>query len=603
MSSGKRLLGFLKGNRLLYFGAIFSIAIATFIATLEPLVVKVTIDSIIGDKPLPSSPYLKNIINKIGGKSLLINNLWICSLALILLTAIRGVFLFLRGKLSAKASENIAKNIKESLYDHIQYLPYEYHVKSERGELIQRCTSDVETVRKFLSTQFVEIGRAIFILIFSIRAMISLNIKMTLISIGTVPLIFIFSFLFFSKIKDLFKEVDEAEAKMTTILQENLSGVRVVRAFGREKYEIEKYDKENENYTKLGLKLYYLLANYWSISDFLCMFQILGVLIAGVYYAAKGHISLGTLVVFMNYEGMLLWPVRQLGRILSDMGKMTVSINRIGEILDEKREEESNYEKKPEIKGNIEFKDVYFEYEKDTPILKDVSFKVRKGERIAIIGHTGSGKSSITYILTRLYDYQKGSIKIDGVELKEINRKWIRKNIGLVLQEPFLYSRTIKENIKIGRKEAAEEEIVKAAMQASIHKVIVEDFEGGYDTVVGENGVTLSGGQRQRVAIARTLINKTPILIFDDSLSAVDTETDKKIREALKNRSKGVTTLIISHRISTIKDADKIIVLDKGNIVQMGKHEELVKEEGVYKRIWEIQKNIHKEDINSEKVG
>ncbi|WP_027623563.1 ABC transporter ATP-binding protein [Clostridium lundense] len=602
MSSGKRLLEFLKGNKLLYFGAIFSIAIATFIATLEPLVVKITIDSIIGDKPLPSSPYLKNIINKIGGKSLLVNNLWVCSLALVSLTAIRGIFLFLRGKLSAKASENIAKNIRENLYNHIQYLPYEYHVKSERGELIQRCTSDVDTIRKFLSTQFVEIGRAIFILIFSVRAMISLNIKMTLISIGTVPLIFVFSFLFFSKISNLFKEVDEAEAKMTTILQENLSGVRVVRAFGREKYEIEKYNKENENYTKLGLKLYYLLANYWSISDFLCMLQILGVLIAGVYYAAKGNISLGTLVVFMNYEGMLLWPVRQLGRILSDMGKMTVSINRIGEILDEKIEEEFNYEKKTEIKGNIEFKDVYFEYEKDIPVLKDVSFKVRKGERIAIIGHTGSGKSSITYILTRLYDYQKGSIKIDGVELKEINKKWIRKNIGLVLQEPFLYSRTIKENIKIGRKEAQEEEIVKAASQASIHKVIV-DFEKGYDTLVGENGVTLSGGQRQRVAIARTLINKTPILIFDDSLSAVDTETDKKIREALKDRSKGVTTFIISHRISTIKDADKIIVLDKGKIVQMGKHEELIKDDGLYKRIWEIQKNTDKEDINSEKVG
>lgn len=602
MKTSKRLWEFLQGNKLIYLGAIFSIAVATFISTLEPLVIKTTIDSIIGDKSLQTSQFFKDIIYKIGGKSTLVQNLWLCSLVLISLTAVRGIFLFLRGKLSAKASENIAKNMRERLYDHIQHLPYEYHVKSERGELIQRCTSDVDTVRKFLSTQFVEIGKAIFILIFSIRAMLSLNIKMTIISIATVPLIFAFSFIFFSKIKDLFKEVDEAEAQMTTVLQENLSGVRVVRAFGREKYEIEKYNKKNENYTKLGLKLYSLLSSYWSISDFLCMIQIVGVLIAGVYYTAIGNITLGTLVVFMNYEGMLLWPVRQLGRILSDMGKMTVSLNRIGEILDEEREKESMDEKKPEIMGNIEFKDVYFEYEKNNPVLKGISLKVKKGERIAIMGQTGSGKSSLTYILTRLYDYQKGSIKIDGVELKEINKKWIRKNIGLVLQEPFLYSKTIKENIKIGRKEAEEEDIIKAASEAFIHGVIV-DFENGYDTVVGEKGVTLSGGQRQRVAIARTLINKTPILIFDDSLSAVDTETDKKIREALKKRSKGVTTFIISHRISTIKDADKIIVLDEGKIVQVGKHEELIKQEGLYKRVWDIQKNIGEEDIKGEKVS
>jgi ATP-binding cassette subfamily B protein len=602
MKSSKRLWEFLHGNKLLYLGAIFSIAMATFISTLVPMVIKVAIDSIIGDKPLKTSQFINSIINKVGGRSLLAENLWICSIVLVLLTVIRGIFLFLRGKLSATASENITKNIRERLYNHIQYLPYEYHVKSEKGELIQRCTSDVDTIRKFLSTQFVEIGRAIFIVIFSIIAMLSLSIRMTLISTATIPFIFAFSFIFFSKIKNLFKEVDEAEAKMITVLQENLSGVRTVRAFGREKYEIEKYNKKNENYTKLCLKLYSLLSNYWSISDFLCMFQIGLVLIFGVYLTAKGDITLGTLVVFINYEGMLLWPVRQLGRILSDMGKMTVSINRIGEILDEEEEKEFPYEKKPEIKGNIEFKNVYFEYEKNNPVLQDISFEVNKGEKVAIMGQTGSGKSSLTYLLTRLYDYENGSIKIDGVELKDINKKWIRKNIGLVLQEPFLFSKTIKENIKIARKEAQDEEIIKAASEASIHNVIL-DFDKGYDTVVGENGVTLSGGQRQRVAIARTLINKTPILIFDDSLSAVDTETDKNIRKALKSRSKGVTTFIISHRISTIKDADKIIVLDKGKIVQMGKHEELIMEEGLYKRIWEIQKNISEEDAKDEKVS
>ncbi|KAJ51855.1 ATP-binding cassette subfamily B protein [Clostridium tetanomorphum] len=595
MKAKKRLLEFLNGNKLLYLGAIFCIAIATFIGIIEPLVIKTTIDSVIGDKPIETSLFVEKLINRIGGRSVLVQNLWICSIALITLASIRGIFLFLKGALSAKASENIAKNIRERLYNHIQHLPYEYHIKNEKGELIQRCTSDIDTIRKFLSTQFVEMGRAIFILIFSISAMIALDKKMTVVAIGTVPFIFTFSFIFFSKIKNLFKQVDEAEAKMTTVLQENISGVRVVRAFGREKYEIEKYDKENENYTKLAYKLYVLLSNYWSISDFLCMIQIGAVLIFGIYFTVKRNITLGTLVVFMNYEGMLLWPVRQLGRILSDMGKMVVSINRIGEILDEKTETELCNEKMPQISGNIEFKEVYFYYEKNNPILKGISFNIKKGEKIAIIGSTGSGKSSLTYLLTRLYDYQQGSIKIDGIELRDINKKWIRKNIGLVLQEPFLFSRTIKENIKIANKEANEDKIIKAASEAAIHKVILE-FEKGYDTLVGENGVTLSGGQRQRVAIARTLISNSPILIFDDSLSAVDTKTDKKIRKALKNRSKGVTTIIISHRIATIKDADKIIVMNKGEIAQIGVHEKLIKEEGLYKRIWQIQKNVREED-------
>jgi len=594
----KKLLELTKGNRLLYSAAILSIAVATFIAMLEPMVIKVTIDSIIGNKPMDVPRVMQKLVMLLGGTKMLSRNLWICALALVILTCIRGIFLFLRGNLSAKAAENIARNMRMKLYDHIQNLPYGYHVKAESGDLIQRCTSDVETVRKFFATQMVEIGRAFFIVGFAIIMMLSLNKKMTVIAMVVVPIIFIYSYVFFYKIKNTFTKSDAQEGVLTTVLQENLSGVRVVKAFGRQNFEIEKYEKENMKYRDLNFKLVKLLSSYWSTSDILCMSQIGLVLVSGIYFAVNGEISLGTLVVFNTYEGMLLWPVRQLGRILSDMGKMTVSLHRITNILDTHVEQEYGQALKSEIKGDISFEHVNFEYEENTPILEDITFKVEKGETVAIVGPTGSGKSSLVHLLLRLYDYSGGSIKVDGVELKDIERKHMRSNVGIVLQEPFLYSRTIKENIKMAKIHSEDIEIREAATIAAVHNVITS-FEKGYDTIVGEKGVTLSGGQRQRVAIARTLINKMPILIFDDSLSAVDTQTDRVIRGKLKKKSKNNTTFIISHRISTVMSTDKIIVINHGKIEDIGTHKTLIKKDGIYKRIWEIQTSL--DALNDEK--
>ena len=587
----KKLLKLTKGNRLLYITAILSIAAATFVAMMEPMVMKLTIDSIIGNKPMDIPAPMEKLVMLVGGKEVLFRNLWICSLSLVTLTCTRGVFLFLRGKLSAQAAENIARNMRMKLYDHIQNLPYGYHVKAESGDLIQRCTSDVDTVRKFFATQMVEIGRAFFIVTFAIIMMLSLNKKMTVIAMVIVPIIFIFSYVFFYKIKNTFEKSDAQEGVLSSVLQENLSGVRVVKAFGRQNFEIDKYEKENIKYRDLNFKLIKLLSTYWSTSDILCMTQIGLVLISGIYFAVNGEISLGTLVVFNTYEGMLLWPVRQLGRILSDMGKMSVSLQRITNILDVPVEQEYGKALKPEIKGEISFENINFEYEKNNEILKDISFTVKKGETVAIVGPTGSGKSSLVHLLLRLYDYNSGSIKVDGVELKDIERKHMRNNVGIVLQEPFLYSRTIKENIKMAKLDSEDIEIHNAATVAAVHNVITS-FEKGYDTIVGEKGVTLSGGQRQRVAIARTLIKDMPILIFDDSLSAVDAETDRVIREELKKKSEDNTTFIISHRISTVMAADKIIVLNHGKIETIGTHEMLIKKDGIYKRIWEIQTSL-----------
>ncbi len=594
MKKMKLLLKFMKGNRLLYLGSILAVGLATSFEIMIPLVLKVTIDSIIGNKPMEIPNWISDFIDIGGGKSFLVQNLWVCGGAIVALTIGNGIFLYLKGKWSASAAESMAKNIRERLYDHLQHLPYDYHIRAETGDLIQRCTSDVETIRRFLAVQFVEIGKVIFMLSLSLWIMSSLHVTMTLISVSLIPVIFIFTLVFFFKVKAAFKISDETEGRLSTVLQENLSGVRVVRAFARQEYEVNKFDIKNSEYRDVTYRLMRLLAMYWSSSDLLCLLQIGAVLTFGAYFATQGVITLGVLVVFVTYERKLVFPIRQLGRILTDFGKALVAVERINEILEIELEDGIDEGIKPQIKGNIEFQNVNFQYDENRQILKNVSFKVKGGETIAILGATGSGKTSLVNLLLRLYDYDQGQILIDGIPLRNINKKWLRQKIGIVLQEPFLYSKTLKDNIGITETNISESEIYEASKIASIHNVIL-DFEDGYKTSVGERGVTLSGGQKQRVAIARTIIRNSPILIFDDSLSAVDTETDLAIRRALKERKKGVTTFIISHRITTLSEADLILVLEEGEIVQSGKHEELIEQDGLYRRIWSIQNSLEED--------
>lgn len=595
MKSLKLLWRFMKGNRLMYFSAMISIGFATLFSFFSPLVIRLTVDSIIGGKPINAPAWIISLIEAVGGTSMLAKNLWMCGIVLVLLAALNGIFTFLKGKWTAVAAETTARNIRNKLYDHLQHVSYDYHVKAETGDLIQRCTSDVDTIRAFLAVQFVEIGRALFMVSLALGIMLSLDVKMTMISMLVIPVIFGFAVVFFMRVKKAFKESDEAEGRLSTVLQENLTGVRVVRAFARQDYEMDKFDVKNAEFRDLTYKLIKLLAGYWSSSDLLCMLQIGTVLSFGSYWASTGRISLGTLVVFMTYESMLLWPVRQMGRILTDLGKTTVSLKRIEEILEQPVEEQAENELKPEITGEIEFKNVTFGYDESKPILKNVSFKVKAGQTVAILGPTGSGKSSLVHLLPRLYDFQKGSITIDGLDIRNIEKKWLRKHIGIVLQEPFLYSKNIMENIGLAKDNAQPEDVYASAQIASVHDVI-QEFEKGYETLVGERGVTLSGGQKQRVAIARTLILNSPVLVFDDSLSAVDTETDTAIRKALKERDKKATTFIISHRITTLSEADFILVLDEGKIVQTGTHHELIGKPGLYQRIWSIQNSLEEEE-------
>ena len=584
----------MKGHRLLYTGAVLAMGAATLFGLLTPLVIRYAIDTVIGGKEVTAPPLFEGILRLFTGVFGGTLSLAETGILFILLSLGGGFFLYLKGRWSAMAAESMARGIRERLYDHIQRLPYAYHTRAETGDLVQRSTSDVETIRKFLATQFVEIGRALFMVGLTLSFMIQLHKGMTLYAMAVVPVIFLFSFVFFMKVKGAFQRSDEAEGRLSTALQENLTGVRVVRAFGRQCYEEERFDGKNKEYQTLTYRLIALLALYWGVSDFLCLLQIGFVLFMGGAVALQGGMTVGTLAVFVLYEGRLLWPVRQMGRILTDMGKTFVSVRRIMEILEEPAEEDLPGAETPPIRGEIVFQGVSFSYEGGSEILKDVSVRIPRGATVAVLGPTGCGKSTFVHLIAGLYPCESGEILIDGTPVKRIRQAWLRRHVGLVLQEPFLYSKSLRENIGITGESPREEDVHAAARDAAIHEVIME-MEKGYETAVGERGVTLSGGQKQRVAMARTLMTPYPILIFDDSLSAVDTETDAAIRKALSRRKQHATTIIISHRITTLAEAELILVMDKGRIVQSGTHAELLAEEGLYQRIAALQNDLAQE--------
>ena len=519
---------------------------------------------------------------------------WFCGLMFFVFTVGNGLFTFLRRRNVSLASEQMAKKMRDTLYRHLNAVPYDYHKHVSTGDLVQRCTSDVDTVRRFISGQLMEIVRIVVMFFTALVMMLSINVKMALICMVTLPILSVLSFVYFRFVRKFFTAADEAEGALSTAIQENLTGVRVVRAFGQQRQEFDKFTALNADHRKKNVKLNRLLAYYWSGSDAIGYIQIALALVFGVVFYFRTHgsadpFTLGNIYLFLSLTNRLTWPVRQLGRILADLGKATVSLNRLNEILDVPAEAEpGKAEKNADLLGDITFDHVCFGYDTPNDVLDDISFTVKAGQTVAILGSTGSGKSSLVQLLQRLYTTTKGTITINGTPINDIDHETLRKSIAIVLQEPFLYSRTIKENIKLVRPEASDEDMISVAKEAAVHEVISQ-FADGYDTVVGERGVTLSGGQQQRVAIARALMQNAPILIFDDSMSAVDTETDAKIRDSLHARHGKGILFLISHRITTLCEADVILVLEHGKLVQMGTHEQLMNEDGLYRRIAEIQ--------------
>ena len=602
-SKVKMIIEYTNGLKKYFVIAVITTILGIIFNYLTPQVIRITVDSIIGNTPFNLPSYMLNTIDNLGGREFLRQNLYIPATIGVVFSVLSGICNYFYKVYMAKASDGTIKNLRDKLYSHISRLPFSWHMKNPTGDIIQRCTSDMEVVKSFLGIQLLEFIRIIFLITISLTLMFSMNVKLSLIAVAFILIVIAYSLIFYSLIQKKFKVADEAEGELSTLVQENFTGVRVVRAFGRQSYEIERFDEKNIGFSRLWIKLGHVLSFYWGIGDLFSGLQVMSIVVFGCFETVSGALTLGELLAFIFYNSMLVWPVRSLGRIISEMGKAGVSINRIKEILDAEEEKDNEDAITPDINGDIEFKNVKFDYYGTKPVLKDVSFKIKKGSTFGILGGTGSGKSTIVHLLNRLYNLDEncGEILINGVNIKNIKLDYLRHNIGVVLQEPFLFSKTIKQNINIASKidEIENFESIKHVSQVShVHENIL-GFSKGYDTIVGERGVTLSGGQKQRVAIARTLIKNSPVIVFDDSLSAVDTETDAKIRHELKKHVKDSTVIIISHRITTLMSCDNIIVLDDGKVIESGNHESLIKTNGLYKKVYDMQSSVENELIDT----
>ena len=571
--------------RLPYLAATLSLAVSALAQTLMYILLRYFADDVV-----TQGKYINNSLSE--------TFLWI-GLAFVGLAFVQGGFSFFSGRLAAYTAEGITRRLRDFLFDHIQRLSFSYHATTPTGDLIERVTSDVDALRRFYSEQGIGMGRITLLFFVNFIAILKLNVKLGLLSVIAIPFMLLVSIWFFKRVTKRFEEYQAQEAVLSTTLQENLTGVRVVKAFGRQEYEKGKFEKDNWTKYLKGKFLLLMHSMFWPLSDIVLGLQMLFGFVYAATMAINGQITVGTYIAYVGLVVWLIWPIRNLGRIIVNASSGMVSYGRLMEVVKQAREPlfEGKVQPTEPVKGEIAFENVSFIYsDGEKHVLKNVSFTVKPGQAVALLGSTGSGKSSLVNLLPRFHEYTSGCILLDGVELKDYPRAYLRRQIGIVEQEPFLFSRSIRENITYGvGRDVSQEEVERAAKAAAIHDVIL-GFPDGYNTLVGEKGVTLSGGQKQRVTIARTLLKNPRILILDDSTSSVDTETEASIREALNELMENRTTFIIAHRIQSVMIADLILVLDKGEVIQMGTHEELVSQmDGMYRRIYDIQTRIDEE--------
>ncbi len=532
-----------------------------------------------------------------------LNEVLYVAIILMALQVVRFLFRFIELSIRGFVRHTMGQNLRLKMYEHIQKLPYKFHNNSDSGDLIQRSTSDIETSVNFLSRTLMDMIFLQSTLVFGAYQLYVLNGTLTIILLTIIPFVGIASVLYFRKNDKMYHDVEEAESKMMTVIQENLSSARIVRAFGNEAYEIEKLRIKNDHHRDMRLRTGKIVSKFWGTMDFIGISQYVLVIGLGIYFMNQNQMDAAQIAAALGLVGMLIWPIRGLGHILNDYAKALAASKRIYEILNLETEYVKNGTMTPEIKGHLVFEHVSFKFDDTENILfKDLSFEILPGETVAFIGRTGSGKSTLMNMLMRMYEYQSGHIYLDSVELRDIEKTYLRSHLGVVLQEPFLFSKTVYDNIAIANRKADRSKIMMAAQAASLEKDI-KTFQQGYDTLVGEKGTTLSGGQKQRVAIARVLVSEKPVLIFDDALSAVDTQTDLLIREALSKMNKKQTTLIITHRMTTAKEADKIIVIDQGVVQAVGNHETLSKQAGLYQELWKIQGKLEEDFLKTLEGG
>ena len=500
-----------------------------------------------------------------------------------------GFLTFIMRQMIIVTSRLIEFDLKNEIYKQYQRLSINFYKKNRTGDLMNRISEDVSKVRMYFGPAVMYSMNMIFLFIVGFTQMIKSDPTLTLYTLIPFPILSISIFYISKIINKRSTIVQEYLSRLTTYNQEFLSGINVVKSYGIEPMVIAGFDELSDKSKEKNISLYKIQALFFPLMILLIGISNLTVIYIGGKQYINGEIPIGVIAEFILYVNMLTWPVAVVGWVTSMIQQAEASQKRINEFLEEVPDIQNNTKKSFKIKGDIDFKNVSLVYD-DTKIkaLKNISFSVKKGETIAILGKTGSGKSSIVNLITRLYDVSEGIIQIDNTPIKEVNLIDLRKAIGFVPQDPFLFSDSISNNIKFGQEQATKHEIISAAKKAVVHENI-ERFKDKYDTIIGERGVKLSGGQKQRVSIARAIIKNPQILIFDDCLSAVDTETEEKILTNLEEVSKNKTTFIISHRVSSAKNADKIIILDEGEIIQQGPHNQLINEKGYYKELYEQQ--------------
>ncbi|MFO7583613.1 MAG: ABC transporter ATP-binding protein [Anaerolineales bacterium] len=530
---------------------------------------------------------------------------WQVALWLVLIAIGRGVFNFLQGYLAEMASQGVAFELRNAIFSKLQSLSFSYHDHSQTGKLMTRMTSDVELVRTFIGNGLIQLISAIILLIGTLVILFSMNWALTLILLVMFPAIGYIFVVFVKNVMPMSKEVQQKLGALNTVLQENLAGMRIVKAFARESYESERFYGRNLDLLDSNIKLIRLFATFFPLIFMISNLGVVAVLAFGGWQAILGNLTLGQLVAFIGYLNYLLMPVFILGMIGAMLSRAEASAQRVFEVLDAVSEvkDKSGATELPAVQGRVAFENVAFRYiGAESDVVSELNFTAEPGQTIAILGQTGAGKSSIINLIPRFYDVTGGAVKIDGHDVREVTLDSLRRQIGIVLQETTLFSGSIRENIAYGRPEATLDEVTAAAKAAQAHDFILEQADG-YETVVGERGVGLSGGQKQRIAIARALLLNPRILIMDDSTSAVDAETEYKIQQALDELMQGRTSFVIAQRISTVRNADKILVLEQGKLAAEGTHQELMQTSELYVEILETQFDDHAEIVAAVEEG
>ena len=598
------ILYFLKGSGRYFFAAVFSAALMALLDLINPRIVGYTVDSIIGDSSAETILPLRLLINALGGPAYLKTHLWMVSLTIVGVALAAAFFRYCFRRCNTTGSETLVRTMRDALYDQITVLPLSWYIGHRTGDLIQRCTADVEMVKTFVSEQMINLLRIVILIVLAMYFIAGISPALAVTEALFIPVVFLYSAYFHDKVGSSYEDADVEEGKLSSIAQENLTGIRVVRAFGREQYERQRFAAQNDIYTKTYMYHSGISTAFWTTGDLVSATQVMVMTVLGAYFCVKGRISAGDYIALASYTAMLTWPVRMMAQAVSEMSKASVSLDRIREIMNAAPQEDRPDAEEPDMSGDIVFEDISFAYpaestqkqDEDSPgkeprqVLEHLSLTIPAGSTVGILGGTGSGKSTLVRLLTRLYELPEGQgrITVGGHDIAHIRLKWLRRHIGTVLQEPYLFSGSIAENIAVTKDRTDLNAVRKYAGMATLDSTVAH-FADGYETYIGERGMTLSGGQIQRAAIARMLMGEPPVMVFDDSLSAVDAATDQEIRARLSGQMQGRTVILIAHRITTLMDADRICLLDRGRIIEQGSHRELLEKGGLYRRIYDLQ--------------